>query len=78
MLARLCIFATGNKKTGNMCGKVVFPYSTAVSEEPFLSLPFSFTNPPETFVCAEPLLMAGGGALHSINPNYNSIYKWNH
>lgn len=57
-----------------MCGKVVFPYSTAVSEKPFLSLPFSLTHPPETFVYAEPLLiMAGGGTLYSINPNYNSI-----
>lgn len=57
-----------------MCGKVVFPYSTAVSEKPFLSFPFSLTNPPETFVYAEPLLiMAGGATLYSINPNYNSI-----
>lgn len=57
-----------------MCGKVVFPYSTAVSNKPFLSLPFSLTNPPGTFVYAEPLLiMAGGGTLYSINPNYNSI-----
>lgn len=57
-----------------MCGKVVFPYSTAVSNKPFLSLPFSLTNPSGTFVCVEPLLiMAGGGTLYSINPNYNSI-----
>lgn len=56
-----------------MCGKVVFPYNTAVSEKPFLSLPFFFTNPPETFICAEPLLIiAGGETLYSI-PNYNSI-----
>lgn len=56
-----------------MCGIVTFPYSTAVSEKPFLSFPFSFTNPPETFVYAEPLLMAGGRTPYSVNPNYNSI-----
>lgn len=57
-----------------MCEIVVFTYSTAVSGKPFLSSPFSFTNPSETFVCTEPLpIIAGGRTLYSINPNYNSI-----
>lgn len=56
-----------------MCGIVVFLYGTAVSDKPFLSLPFSFPNPPKTFIHISPLLMAGGRALYSVNPNYNLI-----
>lgn len=56
-----------------MCGKVAFPYSTAVSNKPFLSPSFSLTNPPGTFVCVEPLLMARGISRYSVNHKHSFI-----